>query len=208
MSPTRRVGRSAPAASCIVLGLALGLATACGGDAQEPAAGGATASGTTGATTSSGIRGSHPFAPDIAWDAPVAWEVIPAQGAFRKAAYRVPRAPGDAADGELTVVVAGGGVGQNIERWKSQFELDRTDPLKVDERQIAGMKLTLVELHGAFKGSGMPGEKTEPRPGWAMLAAVVPTRPQAYFFKLTGPRATVEAAKSGFDALLASLRLP
>ncbi|MCC6523082.1 MAG: hypothetical protein IT373_10510 [Polyangiaceae bacterium] len=208
MSSARRGGSFAPFAgrATRTTALALVLTAACG-DAKEPAAR-ATASTATGATTSSGIRGSHPFAPDIAWDAPAGWEVIPAEGAFRKAAYRVPRAPGDTADGELTVVVAGGGVGQNIERWKSQFELEPTDPLKVDERQIAGMKLTLVELHGAFKGSGMPGEKTEPRPGWAMLAAVVPTRPQAYFFKLTGPRATVEAAKAGFDALIASLRLP
>ena len=46
------------------------------------------------------------------------------------------------------------------------------------------------------------------RSGYALLGAIVETPGGPYFFKLTGPKATVAGAKATFYKLLDSLRLP
>jgi hypothetical protein len=72
------------------------------------------------------------------------------------------------------------------------------------------VSVTLVEIAGTFSAtSGGPmvaRPAGEPKRNWTMLVAMVHTAPQAHFFKLTGPRKTVAAAREEFHALVASLR--
>lgn len=121
---------------------------------------------------------------------------------MRKATYTIPRAAGDAADAELSVIEAVGGVDANVKRWATQFK-EQPKP-KVEKRSIAGLDVTVVELEGTFLGGGMMGP-SDPQPGMKMLAAIVEGDPET-FFKMTGPIKTVTAARGELDQLLGSLK--
>jgi hypothetical protein len=141
---------------------------------------------------------------DITWKKPDAWKEGTNPSAMRKATYIVPKAAGDAEDGELSVSAAGGALDANIDRWRGQFE--ENPEAKKSDKEVNGLKVTVVELAGTFKGGGpMMGGGGEPKKDWMMLAAIVPTSPQMHFFKLTGPKKTVEAARADFDVLVGSI---
>ena len=54
-----------------------------------------------------------------------------------------------------------------------------------------------------FDEAGAPARK-----GWSLLGAVVETSSSPYFFKMTGPTASVKAARGAFMALLDGLTPP
>src|SRR6185436_19494005 len=119
--------------------------------------------------------------------------------------YKIPKAAGDAEDGELSVSQAGGTVEMNVKRWEAQFE-DRRGETRRDPRTVGDLQVTVVEVHGKFTGSGMPGAPPgPPKADYALLGAIVETRPP-HFFKLTGPEKTVAAAKADFDKMVQSFR--
>lgn len=144
-------------------------------------------------------------APAITWKAPAAWKTAPNSSAMRLATYKIAHAAADADDAELSVVRAGGSVDANIARWRDQFEgaAEETRAAKT----VRGFSVTVVELRGTFRGGGM-GAAVANRPGWSVLGAIVETPEMPYFFKLTGPAATVRSARADFDALVDSLSAP
>ena len=103
------------------------------------------------------------------------------------------------------VTQVGGDLESNINRWKGQFQ-GGSEPTRT-EKKVGELKVTIVEINGTFAGSGMPGAPAgSPKEGWALLAAVVEREGHdAHFFKMTGPRGTVEAARPAFDELIGSL---
>ena len=113
----------------------------------------------------------------------------------------MPHAAGDAADADVSVTRAGGDVSANIARWGTQFEGAGEPKLKT--QTVHGLEVTVVELEGTY-GSAMSAD-TKPRPGWALLGAIVRTRGQPYFFKMTGPAATVHGARAAFTSLVDSV---
>ena len=122
---------------------------------------------------------------------------------MRLATYRIPRAAGDTEDTDLSVVRAGGTPEANIERWVGQFDNAGKDVRTV--KLVHGLKVTIVEVKGAFLGGGMTADNTpSSHPGWALLGAIVEARDMPYFFKMTGPAKSVAAARPAFDALIAS----
>jgi hypothetical protein len=142
---------------------------------------------------------------EAAWDAPAAWPKVENASPMRKATYRVPRAAGDAEDGELTVTQAGGTVDQNLARWAQQLARKPQDA-KRSERSAHGLKVTVVEIHGDYSGMAMPGAPApEKKPGYALLGAIAETSPPT-FFKLVGPEKTVVAVRADFDRFVESLR--
>ncbi len=154
-----------------------------------------------------GSQGAAPPASDepaaLTWTVPAAWKTASNPSTMRLATYRIPRAEGDTADPELSVVRAGGGVEANIDRWLGQFDEAGKDTRTV--KTIHGMPITIVEVHGTFLGGGMMGSAASPHPGWALLAAIVETPGSPYFFKMTGPAKSVTAAHPAFDALIAGV---
>lgn len=103
----------------------------------------------------------------------------------------------------MSVSRAGGTTPANIERWRGQFDgANQTGPT---EKTVAGLKVTIVEITGTFTGGGMMGGPTTQHPGWALLGAIVETGAFPYFFKLTGPQASVLGARQGFDELIDSV---
>ena len=79
--------------------------------------------------------------------------------------------------------------------------------IKVDVRVIAATNKRLDEEidKGTF-ASQMPGDPSQPRPDFALLGAIVEAPSGSYFFKFTGPRATVKAAHDAFYQFLDSVK--
>lgn len=144
----------------------------------------------------------------LLWTDPPSWKRRPPSSSMRKAEYGVPHAAADTEDGECSVITfgqgQGGGVEQNIDRWKGQF--DAPTESKTATSDVNGMHVTTLSIAGTFKGGGMPGAApTAPKSGSRMIASVVEAPDGMWFFKLTGPDATVKAATDAFNAMIASM---
>jgi hypothetical protein len=130
---------------------------------------------------------------------------------MRRAQWAVGAAPSAA---ELVAYHFGatgaGSVEANLARWFGQFEQPDGRPSKdaarVEQRTIAGLQVTRVEVSGRYVAEVRPGaQERHDQADAAMLAAIIQAADGAYYLKMVGPRATVEAARAGFDAMLASI---
>ncbi len=135
------------------------------------------------------------------------WIVESPASSMRKAQYRLPRAGGDTEDAECVVYYfgtqGGGGLEANIERWCSQFEQvdgrDSKDVLVHSERTVGGMPVHEVRLAGTYVAETAPGSGVRVnKPDFRMVAAIVESDHGAYYVKLVGPEATVEAHTTAF----------
>ncbi len=145
--------------------------------------------------------------PKLVWKTPARWQTAPNPSSMRLATFRIPRAAGDEEDGDVSVMQAGGSVEANVARWKGQFDSDAQKAAKTEMKKFGGLEVTVVEIAGAMVGSAMPGMGEQaPKASWMLLAAIVEVPgTDPYFFKATGPKATIGAARGELDALLATL---
>jgi len=143
----------------------------------------------------------------IRWTLPGRW-TAGTGSSMRVATYAVPAAKGEAT-GECAVFFfgpgQGGGIDDNVARWAKQFEgaprADRTTAA------VAGLRVTRVEVSGTYLAPGGPAmQSTGRKSGYRLLGAIVEAPGGNVFFKLTGPAATIGAARPEFDALVASIR--
>ena len=149
----------------------------------------------------------------LRFSVPSEWTRVPAPSDMRAAQFRVPRAGSDAEDGELVLFYFGKGQGgsaeQNVDRWTGQFVQPDGKPSKeaavVTIRTVNGLKQTSVDVGGTYKPMPMGGAGGAEKSGWRLLGAVVEGQGGPWFWRLTGPDATVAGAKPQFDALLGSL---
>lgn len=166
--------------------------------------GGAPMGGGGGATPPIQDDGKSVVGP-LALKIPTTWTARPTSSGMRAAEWEIPGAGGgDAA--ELVVYYFGqggaGGVEENITRWFGQFEGDAGKP-PVQKRSNAtvagGLKATLVEVEGRYVAAMTPGAtEKQDKPGTIMLGAIVETDRGPYYFKLLGPKATVNAIRKEF----------
>jgi hypothetical protein len=135
---------------------------------------------------------------------------------MRLAEYAIPRAQGDAADGELVLYYfgqgQGGSVEANLDRWYGQFHQpdgsSSKDKARVEKREVSGLKATLVEVAGRYVSQGMAtGMRDYDEPGWRMVAAIVETGKGPFFFKAVGPEKTILEARAALEAMVDSVRL-
>lgn len=162
------------------------------------------------------------------------WEEAPVSSSMRQFQFRIPKAQEDPEDGELAVFYfgpgQGGSVEANLERWQSQFRPN--EPLssgrqssgpapvaqgkpagssvevgsEISVKNINGLKVTVTSLEGSYEGAmGMQGGSV--KEGYALLGAIVEGPEGLVFFKMTGPRKTVQGARGQFDALLQSFKV-
>jgi len=141
----------------------------------------------------------------VRWSVPARWKEKP-ERPMRVATYAVPAAEG-AAEGECAVFYfgkgQGGSVEENLSRWAKQF--DGGSP-KTETKTVAGLRVHVTDVSGTYLAAGGPMMQTqEKKPGYRLLGAIVETPEGLVFFKLTGPAATVAAARADFDALVRSL---
>ena len=147
----------------------------------------------------------------LAWTAPAGWVAEPPSNNMRRAQYKVP-GPGGVA--ECVVFYFGPGQGgdpmSNAERWASQFVGADGQPVaggaRTRELAVGPSRILIVETTGTYMAGSMMGGPGEARPGYALLGAVAPGPDANWFFKMTGPEATVKAQTAAFEGLLRSLR--
>jgi hypothetical protein len=143
----------------------------------------------------------------IAWEVPEGWSVQPARQ-MRMATYTIPGSAQGVEAGECAVFYfgekEGGSVEMNIGRWAGQFELSG-EPQRSEE-VVDGMKVTLVDLSGSYRGMAGPmTPQGEGKPGYRLLGAIVEAPQGLVFFKLTGPAETVSSAQGAFSKLVDSV---
>jgi predicted small lipoprotein YifL len=119
-------------------------------------------------------------------------------------------------DAELSVFYfgegQGGAVDANIARWLGQLGQpdgsDTAQKAKRSERTVGNVTVALVEATGNYAGGmAMPGAPAPAPITDAMMLGAIANGPKGpVFFKLIGKRASVEAARAAFAALLSSLR--
>jgi hypothetical protein len=147
----------------------------------------------------------------VTWVDPPEWKRSARPKPMRNATYVVPRAAGDAEDGECSVTYfgpgQGGSIDANVDRWVKQFKDLPADQVRREDRKPNGLRAHVVEVRsGTFNANTMGHGKDKLKTDYALLGAIVEAPSGVYFFKLTGPKKTVAAAKKPFDAMLASIK--
>jgi hypothetical protein len=150
-----------------------------------------------------------PSAGGLTWTAPKPFVARQPKSSMRAAEFGVEGEPLS----ELAVFYfgadQGGGVEANMTRWIGQFkQADGSETVaKRGERTVKDIDVATVEATGTY-GGGMapPGAPPAAAISDAALLGAIAKGPQgSVFFKLVGPRASVEGARPAFDQLLESL---
>ncbi len=212
---TLRSGRSVLAPLLPLLAL-LAAAFGCSKSEAPPAAAGpapaAVASPHQGALADEGERALAPAGqtvatPTLTFDLPARWSRETPGSSMRLAQAEI---PGEAGAGDLVVfhfgVGGGGSVEANFERWVSQMEAPEPAQPPTRTLEVPGYRISWMEVAGTLLPSTMGSGPMTPQPGSRMLAGVVEGEGGPWFFKATGPDATLAAAREEFLALLASVR--
>ena len=154
------------------------------------------------ATIVRGIAADDPTTFDVGplkFQRPPEWKWVPVTSPMRKAQLSVPGAD-PAKPAELTFFHFGQGQGgdvqANAQRWLKQFQ-SKEGAEKIEPLETGGAKVTLVSTEGTF-ASGMPGQPAKPMDDYALLGAIIENEAGAVFAKMTGPSATVKAARARF----------
>jgi len=109
-----------------------------------------------------------------------------------------------AADLIISVFVAGDGgpIDANIARWKGQFRAGDSAPEpKLSEKEVGPLKVKFVELEGDYLAMGAPAAKK----GFSQIGAIVQASGRNVFFRLIGPKDTVEASRADFMKMIDGL---
>lgn len=147
----------------------------------------------------------------LTWTDPKGWVREAPSSSMRRAQYRI---PGPGGEGECVVFYFGPGQGgdanSNAMRWADQFEQADGKPsrqaLKTKTIDVGGVRVVLTETTGTYRG-GMPGGPAAPsRPDYMLLGAIARGPDANWFFKATGPRATMEAQRAAFEGMIQSLK--
>jgi hypothetical protein len=199
--------------------LAIAILLACGGAPPEPAA--PSAEQTRRPARTLEIPGAQPgdaqagnaHGAVLQWDAPAGWQPVAPASPMRLAQYRVSGPGGEA---ECVVYYFGPGQGgdarANAVRWAGQFEQPdgrpSVDVMTVSALSGGAVPVQIVEVRGTYDGgmtmTDVPAEK---QPGFMLLGGIADGPDAPWFFKFTGPAATVEAQRESFETLLRSLRV-
>jgi hypothetical protein len=147
----------------------------------------------------------------LQWTAPPGWTKETPSSAMRRAQYRISGAAGDA---ECVVFYFGPGQGgdtkSNIARWTDQFRRAAGKPIGDAARtrtiKVGGVSVAVVEVAGTYVG-GMGGTPTSgDRPDYMLLGAIADGPDAKWFFRATGPRATLESQRAAFDTMIRSIK--
>ncbi len=155
-------------------------------------------------------------APTLQYEVPEGWEAKPG-GGMRFAQFDIPASEGATGDAGLIIYYFGpGGAGPiqaNLDRWRGMFfDADR-QPIgeggySTQKLEVAEMPVTLLEIRGHYFDPMTVRDMSEPtKEEYMMFAAVVETPDDGpFFFKATGPAATMESQREAFMKMLRSVR--
>jgi len=145
--------------------------------------------------------------------APEGWVSERPTSSMRVSQYQLPAAEGDAEAASLVVYYFGAGQGgsvdANLERWIGQMQSadgrPSKDNAKTETTTVNGLKVTLLDVTGAYAGGDMGGGGAAgSKPNFRMRAGVIETPKGAYFIKLVGPEKTVARWDQAFQDFVRS----
>jgi hypothetical protein len=115
--------------------------------------------------------------------------------------------PGAAA-ARMTMMMAGGSVKANLDRWKSQFQMAADGPKPTESTlESDGQKVHLIDMQGTYLDRRGPFAPPTPRDDYRMLGAVVEVKGGGLFFvKFYGPTATIAKHASAFESMVKSVK--
>jgi hypothetical protein len=200
---------------------------ACGGEQEAPPAGEAAApSPAAGAAEAPSAPAASPVGPlsssgqavgsgagaaaqgaGLGFDLPAGWQSETPANNMRLAQASI---PGEGGAGNLAVFFfgpgGGGGVEDNLQRWISQMEVAPGIQPERGTLEANGFRITWVDVKGTLLPSSMGMGPSTPQPGSRLLGAVVEGEGGPWFFKATGPEATMAAQRDAFFTMLRSVR--
>ncbi len=138
----------------------------------------------------------------LAFDAPAEWRAEKPASNMRKAQYAVPDR--DKAEGDAVFIyfgTMGGGVEENVTRWKKQFNNQPSEP-RLEEIKAGDVTIHLLDIAGEY-ASDMGADA---KPDQRGLFAIVPASDGDHIFRLTGPRGTVADWRDAFVEMLKKSR--
>ena len=142
---------------------------------------------------------------ELTYQVPEEWHQIMPSSSMRKAQFVLPGFE-NGGDGELAVFVfpgSGGSVQANIDRWIGQFkpsDEDNSVHQETNKIKVNGLDVTLVFARGTYMNSGMAmSGPVEELPDYALMAAIVETSGDPWFFKAVGPQATMDHWRDAFE---------
>ena len=132
---------------------------------------------------------------------------------MRVAQFRLPGLEG-AGDAELVISHfrgSGGSVQENVDRWIGQFTQPDGRPSRevavTGERNVNGTRVVLVTVTGTYNPGMMSGSAGGPREESRLMGAILAQPDGPWFFKLVGPKVTVDRWAASFDEFVNSLRV-
>ena len=142
------------------------------------------------------------------FDVPANWQKEAPETGMRLAQAII---PGPGGPGQLAVFFfgpgGGGSVEANIQRWIDQMEPAKGANPKPETFQTGkGFKVTWIDVTGTLKPSSMGMGPAKEQPGSRLLGAVVEGPGGPWFFKATGPDATLANQRDAFLTMLKSVR--
>jgi hypothetical protein len=147
----------------------------------------------------------------LSWQPPEGWNWVQPANAMRRAQYQVPGPEGDA---ECVVYYFGPGQGgdaaSNAARWASQFSQPDGRPsqevMETEKIMVGEIPVLLIRVTGSYSG-GMPGMGGggQPQSDQMLIGAVAEGPDANWFFKMTGPEATVSEQREAFEGMIRSL---
>ena len=145
--------------------------------------------------------------------APDGWVSERPSSGMRVSQYQLPAGEGGTEGASLVVYYFGAGQGgsvdANLERWVGQMQGSDGRPsrekAKTETMTVNGLKITLLDVTGAYAGSDMGGGgAAQSKPNFRMRAGVIETPKGAYFIKLVGPEKTVNRWDQAFQEFVRS----
>ena len=98
----------------------------------------------------------------------------------------------------------GGGVKANVQRWIGQFAATPKPKQKVEEAKIEETPVVYVSCEGTFMSGPPFGGAKVSKPNYAMVAAILGTKPGYIFVKMTGPKETIDLTNVDFKKMVES----
>jgi hypothetical protein len=142
------------------------------------------------------------------------WQPQAPETSARAGQWTIPPPDGPPGDGvEVVAFFFGPGVGgtaqQNIDGWADALTTPDGHPVTAapTKRTVAGHAITEVLLTGTYAQTNpQPGLPPTPKPGYALLGAVIENPGGNIYWRLTGPVAQITALAPVVDRMIAGLR--
>src|SRR6516164_5148872 len=134
-------------------------------------------------------------APQIQWKTPESWTKVP-PSSMRYASFSAPAEDGGKIDiSVVTFPGDGGSDADNINRWRGQIGL-----APIDANSVTSEVAPLKTANTTFATTDIAGDKTRTIAAWTRRDGRV------WFFKATGPNASIEKEKPNFVKFIESVR--